>query len=433
MGIHRQMPDALRRLHPKYRTPWIGILVFSVLAILILLPGQETFIGSIYSFGALLSFTIAHVSVARLRAKYPDFPRPYRGPWNLQDRRLRRAAVRARSAAASPASRSWSSRSSTRPSAAVGAGWIALGMVVYLVFRRRHGLDLTSTHKVAIPQPVVDHEAEYDSVLVPVSDGYDEHVMATATKLAARKRRGIHVVAFVTVPYALPIEARMDEEESAAQSVIEQARVQSGSRVSGHTERIRPGQAGRRIVEEAIDMRAAAIVLALPRRVDGASLFGKTLETVLAERPCRVVIESTPPPKNEVRRRTELAKAGTAVRALTRLTSGLLVFLGLAIIVRTIDAGGGALAFGILVGVLFIAAGGRAAVPVARAAGARVKSPRRRHRAAEPQARARLAGPVRDRPGLRRRLDLLRRRRRGGQGARAHLAGVPGRRRSSSR
>ncbi len=29
MGIHRQMPDALRRLHPRFRTPWIGILVFS--------------------------------------------------------------------------------------------------------------------------------------------------------------------------------------------------------------------------------------------------------------------------------------------------------------------------------------------------------------------------------------------------------------------
>ena len=28
MGIHRQMPDALRQLHPRYRTPWIGILVF---------------------------------------------------------------------------------------------------------------------------------------------------------------------------------------------------------------------------------------------------------------------------------------------------------------------------------------------------------------------------------------------------------------------
>ena len=28
MGLHRQMPDRLRQLHPKYGTPWIGILVF---------------------------------------------------------------------------------------------------------------------------------------------------------------------------------------------------------------------------------------------------------------------------------------------------------------------------------------------------------------------------------------------------------------------
>ncbi|MGH2968556.1 MAG: hypothetical protein ACRDK0_05765 [Solirubrobacteraceae bacterium] len=45
------------------------------------------------------------------------------------------------------------------------------------------------------------------------------------------------------------------------------------------------------------------------------------------------------------------------MRAHTRLTSGLMVFIGLAIVVRTIDAGGGPAAFGILVGVLFVAAG----------------------------------------------------------------------------
>ena len=39
-------------------------------------------------------------------------------------------------------------------------------MLVYAAYRRRQGLDLSSTHKVAIAQPVVDHEAEYDSVLV---------------------------------------------------------------------------------------------------------------------------------------------------------------------------------------------------------------------------------------------------------------------------
>jgi APA family basic amino acid/polyamine antiporter len=311
MGIHRQMPDGLRRLHPRFRTPWIGILVFSGLAILILLPGQETFLGSIYSFGALLSFTMAHAAVIRLRRKLPDFPRSYKGPGNLRigdyDAPLFAIAGGSFTAIAFLVIAALNLKV-----AAFGAAWLVFGTLVYAAFRRRHGLDLTSTHKVAIPQPVVDHEAEYDSVLVPVSDGYDEHVMATAAKLAARKRRGMHVVSFVTVPHSLPIDAKMTEEEAVAQSVIEQARIQGGRRVSGHVERIRPGQAGRRIVEEAVDMRAAAIVLALPRRVDGASLFGKTLETVLAERPCRVVIESTPPAESTTRRRRALEQAGSA-------------------------------------------------------------------------------------------------------------------------
>jgi APA family basic amino acid/polyamine antiporter len=179
--------------------------------------------------------------------------------------------------------------------AAAGFGWLILGITIYFVYRRRQGLDLVSTFKVAIAQPVVDHEAEYDSVLVPLLDGtYDAHVMATATKLAARKRRGIHVLAVMTVPNALTIDATMTAEQSAAASVIEQAKIEGGRRVSGHVERVRAGQAGRRIIEAATDMHAAAIVMALPQRVDGASVFGKTLETVLAERPCRVIIESTP-------------------------------------------------------------------------------------------------------------------------------------------
>jgi APA family basic amino acid/polyamine antiporter len=69
--------------------------------------------------------------------------------------------------------------------------------------------------------------------------------------------------------------------------------VRGGRRVTGHWEKVRPGQAGRRIVEEAKDMRARAIVISLPPRRTGSSLFGKTLETVLAERPCRVIIDSS--------------------------------------------------------------------------------------------------------------------------------------------
>ena len=297
MGLHRQMPDSMRRLHPRYRTPYVGILVFSVVACVTLLPGQAAFLGSIYAFGAMLSFSMAHLALIRLRFSAPEHPRPYVSPG--------RAKVRGTTVppfaivGLAGTSLSFVAISALNPAvAATGVGWLILGMVVYIVYRRRQGLDLVSTHKVAIPEPVVDHEAEYDSVLVYVGeDGFSPQVVATAQKLAARKRRGIHVLVTIIVPNALPLDARLDELEAEAESIIEQARVLGGRRVTGHYEKVRAGQAGRRIIEEATDMRAAAVVMLLPRRVDGSSLFGKTLETVLRERPCRVIIESNPAPK----------------------------------------------------------------------------------------------------------------------------------------
>ena len=262
MGIHRQLPDALRRLHPRFRTPSIGILVFAAAAIVTLLPGQAEFLGYMYAFGAMLSFTIAHVAVMRLRATQPGLVRPYRGPGNLRLRGYDLPLFALFGAFGT--SVAFVVTVVLHPEvAAAGFGWLLLGVLVYVAFRRRQGLDLRSTHKVAIPQSVVDHEAEYDSVLVPVIDGsYDAHVMATAIKLAARTRRGIHLLALVTVPHALPLEAAMDDAQAQADSAIEQARVQGGRRVSGHSEKIRSGQAGRRIIDEAMAMRAAAIVLA---------------------------------------------------------------------------------------------------------------------------------------------------------------------------
>src|SRR5215216_3370392 len=308
MGIHRQLPDGLRQLHPRYRTPWIGILVFAGVAILTLLPGQADFLGLMYAFGAMLSFTIAHASVIRLRIKYPDFARPYRGPGNVtfRGRDLPLFAIVGGTATAG----AFIATVALNPGvAAAGFTWLALGLLVYPLYRRRQGLDLASTHKVAIPQPVVDHEAEYDSVLVHFGDdAYDEQMLATAVKLAARKRRGIHVLVTITVPNSRDIDARMPAAEAAANSIIEQAKLQGGGRVSGHWEKVRAGQAGRRIIEEAQDMRAAAVVMGLPQRVAGTSVFGKTLETVLAERPCRVIIESRPAVRRQPSRVRERAK-----------------------------------------------------------------------------------------------------------------------------
>src|SRR5437588_10411311 len=183
MGLHRQLPDRLRRLHPRFRTPWIGILLFGLVACITLIPGQAEFLGNLYAFGAMLSFTIAHLSVIRLRAKEPEHRRPYRGPGVLRvaGRELPLFAV----LGGLGTGIAFVTVTVLHLEVAVaGLGWLALGVGLYMVYRRRQGLDYVTTAKVAIPKPVVDHEAEYESVLVALDErGYSPEAVATAVKL----------------------------------------------------------------------------------------------------------------------------------------------------------------------------------------------------------------------------------------------------------
>jgi APA family basic amino acid/polyamine antiporter len=293
MGQHRQLPEGLRALHPKFRTPYVAIIVFGLVACITILPGEADFLGTIYAFGAMLSFTIAHLAVIALRIKQPDKERPYRGPGSLPFRghQLPLFAV----VGGLGTGIAWIAVTVLNiETLFAGAIWLALGISTYVIFRRRHGLSLTETHKVVMPKPVVEHEVEYESVLVAFEDGhYSADAVAVAVRLAARRRRGIHVLVVITVPPNSPIDADMPDQEARAATLIDSARVRGGRRVTGHWEKVRPGGGGRRIVEEAKDIRARAIVMSLPPRRAGVSLFGKTLETVLAERPCRVIIDSS--------------------------------------------------------------------------------------------------------------------------------------------
>src|SRR5207244_12500543 len=70
MSTYRQLPEVFRRLHPKFKTPWLSLVVFAGLAsIIFILPGNVDFIGRMYAFGAMLSFPIAHASVIQLRPR----------------------------------------------------------------------------------------------------------------------------------------------------------------------------------------------------------------------------------------------------------------------------------------------------------------------------------------------------------------------------
>ena len=82
-----------------------------------------------YAFGAMLSFTIAHAAVIRLRLTQPDRERPTAGPGTLRIARAR-AAGASRSSAASATALSFVVVTALNPDVALaGAIWLALGIV----------------------------------------------------------------------------------------------------------------------------------------------------------------------------------------------------------------------------------------------------------------------------------------------------------------
>jgi APA family basic amino acid/polyamine antiporter len=290
MGQHRQLPETLRQVHPKFRTPYIAILIFSGIAIITLIPGQTDLLATMYSFGAMLSFTVAHVSVIWLRKTRADMERPWKPPLNIPMFGVTVPLTAVLGGLGTFAA--WIVVMALNPrTLAIGAGWMVFGLAVYVLYRRGQKLPLTDTVKVVLPEPLGVEEVEYRSILVAFEDRqpFSREMVATAVKLASKRRRGIHIHAMITVPSNLPLNAELEREEAEARSKIEQAKLIGGLRVTGHVDRVRPGQAGYAVSKEAQMIKAAAIVIGLRRR-NGTPLYDKTLETVLAERPTRVIV-----------------------------------------------------------------------------------------------------------------------------------------------
>ncbi len=293
MGQHRQLPERLRQVHPRFRTPHVAIITFSVIASIALIPGRVNLLATMYSFGAMLSFTIAHVSVLWMRARFPEDKRPWKPPGSV---RLRGVSLPVTAVVGGLGTfGAWIVvMAMNTETIALGGGWMVLGAIVYLAYRRRQGLSVTRTVKVVLPEPLDVEEVEYRSVLVPFEDDpFSELTIATAARLASRKRRGIHVVSLLNVPPHLPIDAVLASQQERAQSKIERAKLIGGQRVTGHVQRIRPGQAPKAIIEEAESIDASAIVMQLTYR-GRSPLYGKTLQGVLGKRPCRVLVAADP-------------------------------------------------------------------------------------------------------------------------------------------
>jgi APA family basic amino acid/polyamine antiporter len=140
LGSHGLVPPVLSRIHHRFKTPYISIILFSLIAIVILIPGffeTDVFanMGALYAVGSLLAFMFAHASIIGLRVKKPELPRPFKLGWNIsiKGRELPISAMIGFVATAVI----WVIILFTESySRWVGLGWMAGGFVLYYLYRR---------------------------------------------------------------------------------------------------------------------------------------------------------------------------------------------------------------------------------------------------------------------------------------------------------
>jgi APA family basic amino acid/polyamine antiporter len=151
LSSHNQLPALLGRIHHRFRTPYLGIIVFCVISVLMLTPGffSDSFfsdLGALYVFGSLLCFTLAHAAILSLRVKKPELARPFKLRLNLRFRGKELPITALLGLLATFTI--WVVVIVTQPySRWAGFLWMSLGFLIYFVYRRIKHLPLTHLPK----------------------------------------------------------------------------------------------------------------------------------------------------------------------------------------------------------------------------------------------------------------------------------------------
>ncbi|HLH13656.1 MAG TPA: APC family permease, partial [Solirubrobacteraceae bacterium] len=191
LSTNRQIPSGLGRLHPQRSTPYVLIILAGVIAAALVVPEDLDFLIGIYAVGATLAFTIAHLSICRLRYSERERDRPYRIPLSVRVRGgdLPLPAVLGALFSAAGLIAVLIVHETARY---VGLGWMAVGIALYVFYRRADETSLLRRVTVA-PQVLRagEHgrERDYGSVLVPLfGTELDDDIVQTAALLVSSEQ-----------------------------------------------------------------------------------------------------------------------------------------------------------------------------------------------------------------------------------------------------
>jgi len=199
----------------------VSLGIFGTLAALVVafFPYLDI-LADLYNYGAMLSFSMTHLALIRLRKKEPDLKRPFRVP----------LAIRIRG---------WEIPLPTvfgfmgtfgvfimvllfhKYGRVFGTVWMAGGISYYLWFRRKESLPVMERVKITEISDVLEKPKPHKQILVATSPTRPSPMLRDVLKVAKADDAKVTVMTVLEIPLALPLTAPLPVEEQVARHTLD--------------------------------------------------------------------------------------------------------------------------------------------------------------------------------------------------------------------
>ncbi len=291
MGEHYQLPRVFRKLHGRFKTPYVSLITFSAVGITIVALGRKlTLLADLYNFGAMLAFSLAHASLLGLRWREPKLARPFKLKPNIKiaGREIPVTGILGFLACFTV----WIIVVITHPFGRnLGFVWLAIGIGMYIWYRFRTKTPVSHSVELEDVELSEYKPLKLKRIILAVKEIENTAAAEISSKLAKEDNADLIITHVIEVPPSLPVETFLFDKLSEADEVVHKAfAIATEHGIHAETRVFQARSAAESLVRLATELDAEAIVVGTPEnwRKD-VPFLTSTAEYLIKNAPCLVL------------------------------------------------------------------------------------------------------------------------------------------------
>lgn len=226
LGTNYQIPKIFSSLHKRFKTPYVSLSIFALLAIALVIwcENQMLLLADLYNFGAQIAFFFAHLSLIVLRIKKPDLARPYKAPLNIpigNNKSIPLTAV----FGCLVNFVVWVMVVITKPEGRlVGLLWMLIGLSMYFIYRKKQKFEIAKSVEVEEIDVPEYKPLNPQNILVLVRLNTGTEGLQTALQLAYKSKSKLTCVYILQIPETLFLDGDFKVQEDRGELALKKAK-----------------------------------------------------------------------------------------------------------------------------------------------------------------------------------------------------------------